>query len=155
MSLFRLSGYTPASARRWRAGNVPDLSLLSWIVTNRQVRHSQDIGKRKGQEQGAERSRRRWRYRSLVKQSTNHGRVDMPHKLEVHVAENGDVQVIMDPVTAARLTGRSLYGRVPEAQEELEQAIAIAWYRAGCPIVEASKSFGWSEETWRDTVRPH
>ena len=62
----------------------------------------------------------------------------MPHKLEVHVAENGDVQVIMDPVTAHRLTGRSLYGKVPQAQEELEQTIAFAWYRAGCPIAKVA-----------------
>lgn len=48
-------------------------------------------------------------------------------KLECNIAENGDVHPILDPVTAARLTGRSMYGKVPQVQEELEQAIALAW----------------------------
>jgi hypothetical protein len=55
-------------------------------------------------------------------------------KLQVTVAENGDVHILCDAVTACRLTGRSIYGKVPQPQTDLEQAIAIAWYQAGCPI---------------------
>ena len=62
------------------------------------------------------------------------------HKLEVTVQENGDVTILVDPVTAARLTGRSQYGKVPQTQHELEQAISLAWYQAGCPIARLSCS---------------
>jgi len=64
--------------------------------------------------------------------------MDEGTKLEVSYAENGDIHVIMDIVTARRLTGRSLYGKCPEARESLEQALALAWYRAGCPIPRAA-----------------
>lgn len=54
-------------------------------------------------------------------------------KLEVTVTATGEVRIVADPVTACRLTGRSIYGKVPEAQSALEEAIAVAWYLADCP----------------------
>lgn len=63
----------------------------------------------------------------------------MQPRLEVSVAPNGDVTIHADPVTAARLAGRSIYGAVPTTQEQLEAAIAEAWYEAGCPIAQVEE----------------
>jgi hypothetical protein len=53
--------------------------------------------------------------------------------LDVSCEEDGSLTVRLDPVTAARLAGRGQFGSVSEAQVDLEERIANAWYAAGCP----------------------
>lgn len=47
--------------------------------------------------------------------------------------EDGATVIRTDAITAARLAGRRIFGRIPETQKALEDAIRDAWYAADCP----------------------
>lgn len=52
--------------------------------------------------------------------------------LEVSHEDTGTV-IRCDSITAARLAGRTIFGRIPETQKALEEAIKDSWYAADCP----------------------
>lgn len=47
--------------------------------------------------------------------------------------EDGDTIIRCDAITAARLAGRGIFGRLPETRKALEEAIKDSWYAADCP----------------------
>ena len=50
------------------------------------------------------------------------------------VSHEDDSTVIRcDAITAARLAGRRIFGRLPETQQALQEAIKDSWYAADCP----------------------
>ena len=53
-------------------------------------------------------------------------------RLEVSY-EEGTTVIRADAITAARLAGRRIFGKIPETQKALEDAIRDAWYAADCP----------------------
>lgn len=53
--------------------------------------------------------------------------------LDVMVDSDGSVHIHCDIHTAARLGGRTIFGKIPETQEALVEAVRDAWYDAGCP----------------------
>lgn len=53
--------------------------------------------------------------------------------LDVMVDGDGSVHIHCDIHTAARLAGRTIFGKIPETQKALEDAIRDAWYEADCP----------------------
>lgn len=55
-----------------------------------------------------------------------------PHLTVDH--EDGVIVIRADSITAARLAGRHIFGRVPETQAALQDAIRDSWYAAGCPV---------------------
>lgn len=53
-------------------------------------------------------------------------------RLEVEY-EAGITVIRADAITAARLAGRRIFGKIGETQAALEEAIRDAWYAADCP----------------------
>lgn len=52
----------------------------------------------------------------------------------LEVSHEDEATVIRcDAITAARLAGRRIFGRLPETQKALEEAIKDSWYAADCP----------------------
>lgn len=47
--------------------------------------------------------------------------------------EDGTTVIRADAITAARLAGRRIFGKIGETQVALEDAIRDAWYAADCP----------------------
>ena len=56
-----------------------------------------------------------------------------PRELLEVSCEDGAVVIRCDTITAARLAGRRIFGRLLETQVALEEAIKDAWYAADCP----------------------
>lgn len=47
--------------------------------------------------------------------------------------DNGCTVIRADAITAARLAGRTIFGRIEETQQALKHEIRDAWYAADCP----------------------
>ncbi len=57
---------------------------------------------------------------------------DVPKRLEV-TTHGPTTTIKCDAITAAPLGGREVFGEIAETQAALLEAIADAWYDAGCP----------------------
>jgi hypothetical protein len=62
--------------------------------------------------------------------------------IEVWCLPDGRSVILAGAYDAARLAGREIFGRVPEAQKDLEKRITDAWYTAGCPKHEVPTDDG-------------